>query len=140
MKAWVCGALILAAASTAAFAQSKQASYSCVAEAAGGVAYNPVTKKWEGTAFDVAADSSRFVLRLAPNKLTITPSGSSSVNECVESSGRKYEWSIRCTAALTDFVFDLGSNRYLAAYLVGYVGGDNNGTPSVTAGTCKKIN
>ena len=46
-----------------------------------------------------------------------------------------------CNAYNHEYQFNLKAHRYLAAYLVGYVDGEdvNDDTPSVTAGVCTKI-
>ncbi|MGY4501085.1 hypothetical protein ACVWYH_005016 [Bradyrhizobium sp. GM24.11] len=81
-------------------------------------------------------------------KVTLTEAGSSKNTPC--SNARDYKlpvsvwadgWAV-CSAAFTEYRFNPTNNRYLAAYLVGYVdGADNNeDTPSITVGVCTKIN
>jgi hypothetical protein len=50
--------------------------------------------------------------------------------------------SFRCQASLQDYVFNIAKNRFLVAYMVGFISGEDNNenTPSIGAGTCTKIN
>jgi hypothetical protein len=46
-----------------------------------------------------------------------------------------------CTTVAYDYVFNLRTNRFLAMYVHGYVGGkdSNVDTPAIEGGTCTKI-
>jgi len=156
--------LSLCCSSAADAIQPKDASYFCVAEAAGGLSFNSAQKKWVGTVF--RADE-KFVLRLKfvdvqPGTevwdkeetytnfdVSITASGSSYQAECRQrGSGKNKSISISsygsftCSASLQDYYFNLENNRYMNFYAAGYINGaDNNeNTPSVTGGVCTKIN
>ncbi len=142
----------------------KDLAYFCVSEFAGGLSYNATTGKWESSRFRVDA---KFVLRFKFLKsrmgkdflgedepvhdynITLTASGSNYAALC-EDFFRPNDREIittndneffRCTASLTEYIFNLKSNRFLAAYLLGYVSGEDNNknTPSVSGGTCTKI-
>jgi hypothetical protein len=156
--------LSLCCSSAVAEIPRKDASYFCVAEAAGGLAFNPGLKKWAGTIFK--ADD-KFVLRLKFVNVQqgedfwdkdetysnfdayLTPSGTNSEVRCTQpGSANKTSVSIgkyssfRCYAGLQDYHFNLENNRYMNLYPVGYVDGanTNENTPSVTGGVCTKIN
>jgi hypothetical protein len=47
---------------------------------------------------------------------------------------------LNCATALFEYKFNLKNNRFLRAYLVGYVNGmnENSNTPYVSGGTCIK--
>jgi hypothetical protein len=138
-----------------AFAEGRDAAYFCVQEAAGGLWYNTGTKKWEGAIF---RPDNKFVLRMkyaatrtsdreavSLFRITVTPSGSNYASPCVEFPSDTVELSstgwMRCNANVTDYQFNINTNRFLAMYAVGYVNGrdDNSDTPSVSGGTCTKI-
>lgn len=61
MRGFFCVIVLIVAGSAYADAQSKDATYYCVAEAAGGLKYNETMKKWEGGSFSPEA---KFVLRM----------------------------------------------------------------------------
>jgi hypothetical protein len=145
-------------------AESKDISYYCTKDATGGVRYNEKTKKWEATNFK---PDGNFVLKMQylrsyANKagfgssditeytVTVTIAGSKYAAPCsydyfYAHTGREIvpltNNRLRCDASLVDYTFDLDSNRFLATYLQGYTDGiDNNeNTPSISAGTCTKI-
>jgi hypothetical protein len=155
--------IAIAACSWADFAlgQSKDAAYYCVAEFAGGLLYDATAKKWQGASF--RADN-KFVMRMKYVGSRIEQSGSSdwSITEymvTITEAGKAYaspcsdagsyeakpvlssnSW-IVCNSSLTDYQFNLKTNRFLSVYAQGYAGGDDNNknTPSVSGGTCTKI-
>lgn len=140
--------------------------YFCTVESSGGISYDSVTKQWRGTSF---RPNGKFVLKLKfvrartvrnnflktdePVKdfeIYITESGHNFGQPCLSFSNedRKtltiYEehLAVRCDASLSTYVFNFKTNRFIEAYLVGYVAGEenNSNTPSVSGGTCTKIN
>ena len=141
--------------------EGKDAAYYCGDEFSGGVFYNATSKRWESTKFRV---SDKFVLRLKFLKsriddrlgieekvidynVTLTTAGTDYSAPCKnypETIITVGEWSslLRCHVNLSEFVFSLKTNRYLRAYLQGYVGGEDNddNTPHIAGGTCTKIN
>jgi hypothetical protein len=161
-RLWVIGIALTTLSSSAALSQTKDAAYYCVAEAAGGISFDAVNKKWHGTAFN--ADD-KFVLRmkflaervekkstgdehLSDYVITLTNAGESYAAPCGPSMFEQKPISVpdtgffRCNADVTDYVFNVSTGRYLELYSVGYVDGNDTGhdTPSVTGGTCTKIN
>jgi len=139
----------------------KDASYFCVAEVVGGLAYDAGMKKWIATSFRA---EKKFVLRLKfltnrveksvfnqdetvyDYNVTITEAGSNFAGPCL-GRGQKHVtvrplgWLLCHGADLHEYRFDLDTNRFLAAYLHGYIDGkdNNNNTPAVLGGTCTKI-
>jgi hypothetical protein len=141
----------------------QDASYYCIVEFAGGLAFNPTLKKWESAKF---RPERKFVLKLkylttrtqkdyagrdetvSDFNVTLTASGSNSSEPCLKVGD---EWSvvvpisqddfISCTAELSEHYFNLRSNRFLTSYMIGYTDGKDNdeNTPSVSGGTCTKI-
>lgn len=129
-------------------------SYFCNDEVAGGIAWDPSQKRWKGTTF---TPSDKFIVKLVPAgtspaglryDVTITPTGTSKVQECKSGSGLfsgpVYEFGgyFQCETASHHYRFNLTRKRYLSAYLSGYAEGfdDSGGTPNVSGGTCTKIN
>jgi hypothetical protein len=149
---------------TAKAIEPKDASYFCVAEAAGGLSFNAVQKRWVGSVFKT---NEKFVLRLkfidvklgtgkwdkdqlyANFEVGLTPSGTNSESRCIPlGAGDKKTVSINqyngftCFANIQDYYFNLGTNRYMNVYAIGYTDGmdNNDNTPGVTGGVCTKIN
>ncbi|MBH5372809.1 hypothetical protein [Bradyrhizobium glycinis] len=155
-------AALLVCARSANAIEPKNATYYCTNEASGGVKYNPQLQKWTSAQFK---SDKPFVLRLQflnsrrekqfswtelttvnSFAVTIAEAGSNEARPCkaVKDYQRPVEiWGddwLRCNVSLSEFRFNPANNRYLSAYIVGYVGGDNGGdTPSVSIGTCTKI-
>jgi hypothetical protein len=153
------GMFALFALGPLASAQEKNGAYYCVADASGGIFYDDNSKRWEGTTF---CPSTKFVVRLTfaehkieknflgdqddhnYYKIAITDSGDNYASPCTsDNTGEVIVLNpglTRCSV-ISDYVFDFKNNRFLSAYLLGYVGGkDNNeNTPAVSAGTCTKI-
>jgi hypothetical protein len=145
-------------------AQSNSASYFCVVEFAGGLAYNETLRRWDAARF---RPEGKFVLRMQLLKsrtiktfsekeevvhdymVTITKSGANSAIPCTSDSPQSrpavtvdsYGW-LTCSSSLTDYKFNLKTNRFISAYLIGYADGrdTNSDTPSISGGTCTKIN
>ena len=139
----------------------KDASYSCVVEASGGIRFNETTKKWEGTQFRT---DRKFVLRLKflktrvekdflgkdetvhDYRVTIALSGGGGAHECFNwASGDRDIVTIKRDGLLvcdyrTLYKFNLKTNRFIGAYLLGYISGeDDKDTPAISGGTCTKI-
>ena len=162
MKVLSAAILIACVPFSAASAQlGKDASYFCVAEFAGGLIYDEGMKKWKSGALRI---EEKFVLRLKHLRtrvqksytgedepvhdydVTVTPAGSNAPFPCVSYGQRhvavRLLSSVWCDGLdLQVYKFNLITNRFLSSYLVGYVDGDHNkqNTPSVTGGTCTKI-
>jgi hypothetical protein len=163
MKRYVFALLFVA---TAAHAQTPpDLAYFCTPQVTAGLYYNAPQKKWVGVPFKPPTP---FVLRLKfqstkKEKIytfsqeepvnyytaTMTEQGTSSPGTC-RGQDRVFESPVKivsddrtfdCTLNITDYRFNLKSNRFLAAYIVGYVDGtdSNADNPSVTAGICTKI-
>jgi hypothetical protein len=158
-------AAVLLVPSQGISAESKDRSYYCTKDAVGGIWYNDRTKKWEAADFK---PDGNFVLKMEffrtyTNKDAFSETDITEYSVSVTAAGSNfpalcsYDYfyahtdqhavplmnnRLRCNASLGDYVFDFGSNRFLGAYLEGYTDGkDNNeNTPSVSAGTCTKIN
>jgi hypothetical protein len=135
--------------------------YFCVEEFSGGLHYDETAKKWRGATF--RADT-KFILRLKHIRsrtqkdfigkdeqvqdydVTITESGSSVAKPCHNYPASKTitldpsRW-LRCSDSVERYIFNLNNNRFLSAYLYGYVNGKdtNEDTPHVGGGTCTKI-
>jgi hypothetical protein len=164
MRAFIGVLVLILTSSGSAVAQSKNAAYYCVADAAGGLKYNETMKKWEGASFSPEA---KFVLRMnflrarvqkeeysslvaeepvSDYTVTVTTSGTNTGVECISQYPSKtvtvYEsGTLRCYTAVTEYIFNVRTNRFLAIYRVGYLaGGDNkDSNPSIQGGTCTKI-
>jgi hypothetical protein len=122
-----------------------------------------VQARWQSTTF---IPSGKFVLHLKflrsgirkdffdkdepvnDYTVTITNAGENYANPCQQYGGEGTDgisvgkWNtFRCTSALQDYFFSLKTNRFLVAYMVGYLDGrdDNSNTPSMSGGTCTKI-
>lgn len=155
-------ALILLSNSASAF-PAKDASYYCNAVATGGLWFNANSGQWEPTKFK---PDRKFVLKLrflaqrqqknifdqietvGDFEITLTEAGTNNDLPCLNlkdfgprNSIGTENWLV-CTSSLSEYRFDLNTNRFLAAYLQGYVSGKdtNDDTPAVTAGVCTKIN
>jgi hypothetical protein len=138
--------------------------YFCIVESSGGVAFDARSQKWQGTVF---RPEGKFVLKMEWLKSRVENSkylGDQRVNDyhvSITQSGGTYPMpcgngarpdgtvvsifeggSFRCEAGLQDYAFNIGTNRFLVAYMVGFISGtDNNeNTPAMSAGTCTKIN
>lgn len=152
-------------ASTRAHAiEPRDATYYCAAEAAGGIAYDEQLKRWRSANF---RPDKKFVLKLkflssAKEKMfewtgpeivnrfsiTVTAAGSNTDTPCRNIQDRgapvdvwgNNDW-LRCEASLTEYRFNPANNRFLAAYLIGYLSGleGNDDTPSIWVGVCTKI-
>ena len=130
---------------TASDAQNHgDATYYCTAEAAGGLSYNKVEKKWKGTGFNT---TNKFVLRLkflrefqsqndipgfsgGVYKVTVTEAGKNVGQSCVPMESASDEVQVReslrisCTPewnADEIYEFNLKNNRYFHMSIFGYL-------------------
>jgi hypothetical protein len=138
--------------------------YFCIAEMAGGLSYSTTEKRWRGATFKA---NEKFVLKLKLNRtrvqkdflgkdetvgdysVTVTESGKNVSQPCYgkraphpkEVTLDEY-MIVNCSHNLTDYRFNLKTNRFMGVYFIGYVdGADNNeNTPAITGGTCTRIN
>jgi hypothetical protein len=140
-------------------AASGDAVYFCVAEFAGGVAYNNTAKKWSGTE---QSPKTNFLLKLKYDpprqsaldntyknyEVTITLSGSNNVLGCFANDKLNTllvtiyaNGNARCSTNIADYVFNIVKNRFLSITSLGYVDGTDipEISPSIQAGTCTKI-
>ena len=154
-------ALVLAYGLSATAQPLNDGVYLCTKEFSGGLAYDAKTKKWHSTTFK---PDGKFVLRLKYTgqiiektfgsekiayyqyDIMLTPAGTSEEYSCIDPGGRKTvsirdRLYFRCGSLSGYYAFDLQNNRFLQAYLEGYVGGrdNNDDTPFVAGGTCSKI-
>jgi hypothetical protein len=152
-------ALLLLVASIATAEQRRDGSYLCVEEAAGGLFYNANSNKWEGATF---RPSGKFILRLkfvqsrteilggvggmsiSVDDYQVTKEGGDSAVPCDRAHKKTaglYDGVLICDATLHSYKFDFQTNRFLRAYLVGFIDGkdSNDNTPHVAGGTCTKI-
>jgi hypothetical protein len=144
----------------------RSAAYYCTPEAAGGVRYDDRLKKWTAANFQPGKP---FVLKLqfvstgrerlfdwmkdlsTVNRfsVTLTEAGSSIDVPCNNTKDFKLPvdvWGddgwLRCEAGVSEYTFNPTANRFMKAYLLGYVSGtdNNDDTPAITIGVCTKIN
>jgi hypothetical protein len=135
--------------------------YECWATAAGGVAWEQSTGKWEGKAFRVSGE--RFKVRLLPKELVevdnmgetekamghmvmISKDGENAI--CLGEPPDGDLVSIiaangvfGCGSMFGDFSMSLSKLRYKEFNTIGYLGEDDAGsaTPRVTVGECRKV-
>lgn len=143
---------------------SNDLNYLCIPEAAGGVSFNEHTKRWESTKFRLNrglvlkmkylrtfSEKNVFGRTETFNEFRVrtTEVGGKDESRCYHVSKHTDQVFIgetdflTCNGSdLTEYRFDFKTNRFLRAYLEGYVGGadNDNDTPSITVGTCTKIN
>jgi hypothetical protein len=149
---------------TAIAQQSMDGAYFCTTEFSAGLAYDVNGKRWHSTIF---RPDKKFVVRLkfietTTEKLqvttgkpftitfdnydtTITFAGTSDAQSC-RSAGlsvariNEFVRSMRCSTVAEEFIFNAHMNRFLKTYLFGFLDGDDSGnTPSISGGTCTKI-
>lgn len=153
-KALLLVILLLAFSYEKAAAQElKTEAYACKVEFTGGLAYDANSKSWRSTTFQ---PKGKFVFRLKsvkPEKIdlhavdyeaTVTEAGKNREVSCVrgkdKTTNADQDGTVSCATALFDYKFNLKNNRFLRAYLAGYVNGlnENSDTPGVSGGTCTK--
>jgi hypothetical protein len=133
--------------------------YYCIEEISGGLSYDSATKNWKGSQLQ---PKSKFVLRIKLDRqepmgkgsnllvrhymVTLTPSGTSETQQRADKSETlRGTLSIflanemRCTTDFTEYWFNLKDNRFVAAYMSGYVDGRTHEASRIMAGTCTKI-
>jgi hypothetical protein len=131
--------------------QANEGAYSCAAKSSGGIFYNDQTKKWEGTSFHPL---SKFTLKLKYVRTatdgdeyaaTVTPSGGNDTLPCAAYRTELVQIDelgfLVCRTRLYNYKFNLKAGRFVEAYLMGYIGGDdtNDDTPVLSGGVCTKI-
>lgn len=143
-------------------AQTFSGSYYCVTEFAGGLSFDESRKAWGSARLQ---NENKFVLRLRYEgavkqkdalsdtlwenyTVTLTAEGDKYTVSCTSDfdypsktilvGGYGY---VSCTSDLTLYRFNLRTNRFLTAYLQGFVNGadNNDNTPNVAGGLCTKI-
>jgi hypothetical protein len=139
-----------------------EGSYFCSSEIAAGLKYDPSLKEWRSVTFK---EKEKFVLKLRfvraeqevnytveTYNLTITREGNDTANDCFaqnyglagdprEVQAHAQFRTFNCYNLFHSYRFNMKTNRFLSAYIDGYVDGDNNeNTPSFDAGKCTKIN
>lgn len=136
---------------------TRDAEYFCVEEISGGIAYDASDKKWAGTRLGT---DGKFSLSIQHERTTtkknlsgtgeevedylvsITPTHTLQAATCFKNNRSNPIFKtdeFRCQTFQADYIFNLKSNRFLLAYLVGYVSGnDDKKTPHIAAGTCTK--
>ena len=150
------GALLLALSCGKAEAQEPRTeAYVCKVEFTGGLAYDVEAKSWHSTTFQ---PKGKFVFRLKSVKnqtgktdlhavnyeATVTEAGRNREISCAGGKDRTtsadQDGTLNCATALYEYKFNLKNNRFLRAYLAGYVNGMNESsdTPGVSGGTCTK--
>jgi hypothetical protein len=160
MIAGACALIVLVGEANAG--DKRDTTYFCTMDAAGGVTFNKLANRWQGTVF---REDTKFILRLAHlrhlekfgpvgmpvdyYKVTFTREGK---NEAIECTGTYSDRGpevlvfsdigvVSCTAGLFEYTLNLTNNRIMSAYLVGYVSGrdDDSDTPAIAVGKCTKI-
>jgi hypothetical protein len=126
------------------------------------------SKKWQGDKLPSEGSFSQFTLRLrylagrertnpsgdqedvSDYEVTITEVDAKSATPC-RSAGTGFvtkivsvvddDGNLECIAETRSFKFNLGTKRFISAFLHGYVDGieNNDNTPMVTGGTCAEI-
>ena len=152
--------------SSASIAQiEKKTTYFCTTEMVGGLIYNEASKKWESAEFKV---DSKYIIQLVllgnrmrekfmkfeqdemllDYEVVIKQTGDQYDTSCRVSKeaetetvtvGKKYI--LECSSDFGQLKFNLMNNRFLLAYMHGYVDGkdDKKNTPSMKGGVCTKI-
>jgi hypothetical protein len=142
----------------AAWAQSRDASYFCSAEVAGGLAFDTVNNRWIGTSF---VPSEKFVLKMQYEasktdevfheptdyyKVEVTEYGKKYPLPCISQSGAA-DVSVAtgglliCETVVQQLQFNPANLRFARYYEAGFTNGkdNNDDTPAISAGTCTKI-
>ena len=146
--------------SVLAHAESQNVSYFCSADAAAGLKYDASAGKWAGAPLRPDA---KFILKLVFNRTytrkftyteeqvdeylaNVTPYNSSNAVPCLTVSETDAVNSIamvngafRCSTMTQQYEFNTRKNRYFNTYNFGYINGANDDMPTITGGTCVKI-
>lgn len=124
--------------------------YFCKVTAAGGVAWEEARKQWEGATFRpdgsfVVSVSSTSGATAGDYTLSISNMGEDRPQRCTNDRTEPLNIStwgmVRCSAALHEYRISFDELRFIKAYLVGYVSGEDNNdnTPAITIGECTRI-
>jgi hypothetical protein len=151
------GALLLALSCGQAEAQEpKTEAYICKVEFTGGLAYDVESKSWRSTTFQpkgkfifrvksAKTETEKIGLRAVNYEATVTEAGRNREVSCAggkdKTTSADQDGTLDCATALYEYKFNLKNNRFLRAYLAGYVNGlnENSDTPGVSGGTCTKM-
>jgi hypothetical protein len=154
--------IVLLSFSSPAQTHTFSGAYYCVAEFAGGLSFDESRKTWESARLH---HDSKVVLRLryegtVKQKDALSETLWENYTVTLETAGEKHAalctsdfdypsktvlvgsyGYVSCTANLTLYRFNLRNNRFLAAYLQGFVNGadNNDNSPNVAGGRCTKI-
>lgn len=137
---------------------SRDASYFCTSEAAGGISYNSPAKQWEGTVFKPTV---KFILKMQYQgtktdelnvqydlyRVKIADYGQNFSLPCVQLNHDgdivwySKEGMLVCTTFANDLRFNPVNLRFLEFYQYGFLDGkdNNDDTPAISGGTCTKI-
>jgi hypothetical protein len=154
---------VLLTISALAQAEPQNVSYYCAADAAAGLKFDANTGKWSGA--QLRADS-KFILKLVFNRsytrkftyteeqvdeyvANVTPyttgnpadtlpcltvTDTDAVNTVTLVNG-----AFRCSTMTQQYDFNIQKNRYFNTYNFGYINGANDDMPTITGGTCIRM-
>lgn len=141
----------------------KDGTYFCTVEFAAGLAYNQTTKRWQSTTLRpdysfilglefIETKQDELLPGLSVKKSTVSsynialivagseamPCLSEDRDAAVMYDGNPF---VRCTSGVKEYSFNFQNNRFLQAYMHGYVDGKDDGgdTPSMSGGMCTRI-
>jgi hypothetical protein len=146
-------------------ASGQDTTYVCSSEIEAGMIYDSSLKEWRGARLK---QKQKFVLKLkfvraqqnGPEQIdvynvSIRPDGDDLPTALTNCFAEKYGQpgdplevqayaaygSLTCSTLFRTYKFNMKNNRFLSAYIEGYVDGDtNDNTPAFAAGRCTKIN
>lgn len=143
-----------------AHAEPQNVSYFCSANAAAGLKYDASTGSWAGAALHADA---KFILKLVFNRTysrkftyaeeqveeyvaSVTPFNAANAVPCLTVSDTDAVNSVamvngafRCSTMTQQYEFNITKNRYFNSYNFGYINGSNDDMPTMTGGTCVKL-
>jgi hypothetical protein len=160
--ALVLGVLLITTGSQSR-ALGQDTTYVCSSEIEAGMMYDPSLREWRGAKFK---HIQKFVLKLkfvraqqnGPEQIdvynvSIRPDGDDLPTALTNCFAEKYGQPgdplevqaaygrLTCATLFRTYKFNIKNNRFLSAYIEGYVDGDkNDNTPAFAAGKCTKIN
>ena len=144
-------------------AQEQGRTYLCSSEIEAGLKYDQSAKEWRALKIE---EKEKFILKVRFKRtekkgsfggkteiynLTITPTGTNLAEDCyaktfgLRGNPREIEAHadyrlLFCYTAFNQYTFNLKTNRFLSAFGLGYVNGDNNdASPAIAAGKCTEI-
>lgn len=143
-----------------AHAEPQNVSYFCSANAAAGLKYDASTGTWAGAALRA---ESKFILKLVFNRTytrkftyteeqvdeyvaSVTSFDSANAAPCLTvtdadavNSVAVVNGAFRCSTMTQEYQFNTAKNRYFNSYNFGYINGSNDDMPTMTGGTCVKL-